>query len=295
MGLFDGKNALGIALNPLAALGTGLSLGQGYMDYRAAEKDREAAAAANAANIAFQKEFAQHGIRWRAEDAEAAGIHKLAALGAPGASFSPSVIPESSGDKYRALGRMGQDVSRAFNVTLDPYEKASRALQLESMQIDNAIKKKQLEGLDSPGVPGPRSNSGLPLHLLGQNPLSVYNYGNGYVTERPVERSHSATGKPFQAAGHYSDYVFARTPTGLHPVPSKEMQEAIEDKFIPESLWAMRNYIYPTFSSKTRALMAPSKKDYPLPEGYEWYWKPSAAEFRPMRKKKTHFGIRWGD
>ena len=29
----------------------------------------------------LQKEFAQHGVRWRVEDAKAAGIHPLAALG----------------------------------------------------------------------------------------------------------------------------------------------------------------------------------------------------------------------
>ena len=37
-------------------------------------------------NEALQREFAQNGIRWRAADARAAGLHPLAALGSSGAS-----------------------------------------------------------------------------------------------------------------------------------------------------------------------------------------------------------------
>ena len=40
-------------------------------------------------NIKYQKQFAQHGIRWKVEDAKAAGLHPLYALGANTHSFTP--------------------------------------------------------------------------------------------------------------------------------------------------------------------------------------------------------------
>lgn len=281
MGLLDIGAGL---LNPVGAISTVAAIGDSYLGYKGAEKDREQQERQHQQNIALQREFAQMGIRWRVADAEAAGLHPLAALGASGAAYSPSYSMGGSegGNRYRALQDMGQNFSRAINTMSTPEEKAHRALQVESLALDNALKKKQLEGLDSPGLP---SNSSIPLHMLGQNPLNVYGSNGGYVAEMPTAKSHSSPGKPFQAAGEYTDYVFSRTPTGLHPVPSKEMQEAIEDKFVPETLWAARNYLYPTFSGKTRRLAKPSLREHPLPPGYDWQWKPSAAEWRPRRQK----------
>lgn len=280
-------------INPVAAASTAAAMGG---DIYAAHEQRKATQDANrqageiaARDAALQREFAQMGLRWRIADAEAAGIHPLAALGAQGATYTPSgqsVLPDYS--KSDLARNMGQNISRAMNVALDPHEKAMRALTVESLQIDNAIKKKQLEGISNPGIPL-RSNSSLGLHLLGQNPLSAYGLdGGSYVSEIPTVKSHASGGKPHQAAGEYTDFVFARTPTGLHPVPSKEMQEAIEDKLIPETLWAMRNYLYPSFSPTTQRLMRPSKKDHPLPHGYEWEWFPHAAEFRATNKKSIY-------
>lgn len=43
-----------------------------------------------------QERFAQNGIQWRVNDAVAAGLHPLFALGSPGASFSPMPIQVGS-------------------------------------------------------------------------------------------------------------------------------------------------------------------------------------------------------
>ena len=40
----------------------------------------------------LQREFAQNGIRWKVADAEAAGIHPLAALGAQTTPYQPVSI-----------------------------------------------------------------------------------------------------------------------------------------------------------------------------------------------------------
>lgn len=237
----------------------------------------------NASNYAMQKEFAQMGLRWRVEDAKAAGLHPLAALGATGASASPSfMMAEEQPARSEMYSRMGQNLSRAINATLSPEEKAMKMLQIESMRIDNAIKQRQLDSITSPGIP---TSSLVPRHLLGQNPLN-YNFSGERVMEQPTIKSHSATNRPHQAAGEYTDYVFDRTATGLHPVPSKEIQEAIEDKFIPETLHAVRNYIYPTISKRFRQSAQPTLYDHPLPRGYEWGWKPSAFEWRARKKGK---------
>lgn len=281
-----GWSDFGGAINPTVWLSTGAQFAGDYMS-KEAMKDAASDARrhddqVNIANYEMQKEFAKNSIRWKAEDAIAAGFHPLAALGTNSSSYTPSSsnsqVDYSRGDFY---SKTGQNIARAINTVLTPEEKAMKALTIESMQIENAIKKKQLEGMgDTPGLP---SNSSLGRHLLGQNPLNLGG-GGAYVWEQPTQKSHASPGKPFQAAGEYTDYVFSRTPTGLHPVPSKEMQEAIEDKMIPETMWAMRNYLYPTFSGNTRSRMQPSLREHPLPPGYIWRWKPSAAEFRPYKK-----------
>ena len=71
--------------------------------------DRDARLAqerANEANLAAQREFAQHGIRWKVEDAKAAGLHPLFALGGSGATFSPSFqVSGTEGNWKRDMGQ----------------------------------------------------------------------------------------------------------------------------------------------------------------------------------------------
>lgn len=284
------KKALGFVAAPQVAsalIGTGSEYLAAQEAGREHSRNRTHADEMAVANNAMQKEFAQMGIRWRADDARAAGLHPLAALGATGASYTPSQwVGSPDNSRSEMIRGMGQSISRSINATSTPEEKLARTLQLKGLQLDNEIKLRELEAIGSPGVPM-RSNSSLGRHLLGQN---ILNYGTGgsggYVYEKPTEKSHASPGKPHQAAGEYTDFVFARTATGLHPVPSKEMQEAIEDKFIPESLWAARNYLAPTFSRKYRTVSKPSLREHPLPKGYDWEWKPSAGEWRPYKQKR---------
>lgn len=137
------------ALNPVAVLANAFS---GGMDFWAANEDRQAAEAnarrANElssrqfdSNVALQREFAKNGIRWKVEDAQAAGLHPLAALGNMPQGFSPSQSVFSSGDpgrgdSFRALGRMGQDVSRAVMARQTEDERALNALMLEKVKAE---------------------------------------------------------------------------------------------------------------------------------------------------------------
>lgn len=139
-------------------IGTGANM---YLAGRSADR----AEAMNERNIALQREFAQNGIRWRVEDAKAAGLHPLAALGASGASFSPVT---QVGDTYfpgRDIAEMGQNIGRAMDAGMTEEEKIRARLQtlLLFSQIketdaradyyQNEIFRRNLEGNSSKGVP----------------------------------------------------------------------------------------------------------------------------------------------
>lgn len=93
---------------------------------------------------ALQREFAQHGVRWRVEDAKAAGLHPLFALGGAGASYSPGAISIGGGDGPQGsslganIAAMGQDVAGAIRAQETPEQAQARALQLDLLrsQID---------------------------------------------------------------------------------------------------------------------------------------------------------------
>lgn len=96
---------------PFAAVGAGLT-GLGIIsDFFGGSADRDQAAELNRQNLDYQKQFAQQGIRWRVQDAEAAGLHPLAALGASGAQFSPVTAFAPSPKVGSQLGQMGQQLS----------------------------------------------------------------------------------------------------------------------------------------------------------------------------------------
>lgn len=97
-------------------------------------------------NEALQREFAQSGIRWKTEDAKAAGLHPLYAMGAAPTSFSPVAIgagqsapvrssSHAAGDTFR---NMGQDLSRAVALQQTPEEKLNAQLQRELLMANIA-------------------------------------------------------------------------------------------------------------------------------------------------------------
>lgn len=147
------KDALGIAVNPVALLGTGLAGGGDlYLQYRAGQQAADAQREANELsrwqteqNINLQREFARSGIQWRVEDARAAGINPIYALGAGGASFTPvtSAFTPVTGkaDSYSAMGatlsNMGQNISRAVLANADNRTR-------EEVELENQVRLKAL-------------------------------------------------------------------------------------------------------------------------------------------------------
>lgn len=84
----------------------------------------------------IQREFAQMGIRWRVEDAEAAGVHPLFALGAQPAQYTPVHYnpPQASGRHGADLAAMGQNIARAVAAQETADERALRAATLRGAE-----------------------------------------------------------------------------------------------------------------------------------------------------------------
>lgn len=106
-----------------------------------------------AQNIANQREFAQQGIRWKVADAQAAGLHPLAALGAQTNSFS-NVVGGDHVSPKTDFGGMGQDIGRAIDAGSTAAERQDRMGQaiartaqvfsLEKMNLENEVLKNQV-------------------------------------------------------------------------------------------------------------------------------------------------------
>lgn len=137
--------------------GIGSAVG-GYISGQASERNAER-------NIAMQREFAQNGLRWKVEDAKAAGVHPLAALGASTHSFAP--VSVGSSGLGNALASMGQGVGRAVNATSTSSERVSAftteaaKLQLDNMSLQNQMLRSKLALVNQSGgnPPFPSSDS----------------------------------------------------------------------------------------------------------------------------------------
>lgn len=92
-----------------------------------------------------QREFAQMGIRWKVADAKAAGIHPLYALGAQGASYSPTIV---AGDSYsntaNALQSMGQSIDRAEAANKSQGDRLGQFMQQQDQGADARFRANQM-------------------------------------------------------------------------------------------------------------------------------------------------------
>lgn len=129
-----------------ALIGAAASIAGGVLGKSSADKANAVAQAQAARNEALQREFAQQGIRWKVEDAKAAGIHPLYALGAQTTAYSPvSVGHVADNSLGQGIAAAGQDISRAVDATRTAPERVAAReltrLQLEGLSLDNDIKR----------------------------------------------------------------------------------------------------------------------------------------------------------
>lgn len=115
----------------------------------------------------WQEQMDNSKLQRMTADAKKAGIHPIAALGHSLSSPAPTVIGRES------YSDMGQNVGRALdavttgNAKLDDFTRTSQALQLERMQLENAVIRGQLVNsavrtVQQPGNPPVFADRDLP-------------------------------------------------------------------------------------------------------------------------------------
>lgn len=229
---------------------------------------------ANEQNLAAQREFAQKGIQWKAQDASAAGLHPLAVIGGTGTSFSPSFQAGTSAAYRREhpVARqltedMGQNVARAERAGLTEYEREIQGLAIRRGQLENALLEGQISQLwasvmgqpDQPAVPGQSVATG-----------SAARHAVGSVDYQPSPQESHAVGDRGRSAGDSPGFrrqhISNQTAVDL---PNSELAEILE------GMGAAGHVVGPVLMAKRdfdRRWHGYDKPTTPLPKGYTWQW-----------------------
>lgn len=262
MGLFDG-GGFGEAIGGIAGGilgGVGSIVGAGMSGANAA--------ALIQANYEHQKEFAQNGIRWRVADAQAAGLHPLAALGAQTPGYTPSAVVGDSPD-FSFLRDLGQDIGRAVDAKSTAAERAANKakidagtnLDLEGKQLDNEYKRtliasqKQDDALRlanaavqaswsqqlPPAMPGILDLSMIP----GQGDSQMQIYPNGRTRVDVSEVPTTLKGDPSTQAGAPPDSRFYITSGGRAVLPNEATGDVLDAVPGAGIQYAIRNSVIP--------------------------------------------------
>lgn len=248
----------------LAALATS------FVGGRNAERNSKAAAEAA---VDHQREFAQHGVRWRVEDAKAAGVHPLFALGAQTPSFSPVQQSFDTGSGVADhLSRLGQDISRSVDATRTKGERVDArmtALALQRGELENELLRSQIARLNQ------ASNPPMP----------------SAVEPKPFDPVMTHPDAPHAEPSPVTDLGYTTTAEdGRAPVMSDEAKQRTEDDFVAELMWHLRNTVVPNVPILGRnALESRRPRDDPGP-GMTWVWSRATQQWlkRPRRSGSVH-------
>lgn len=210
-------------------------------------------------NEANQREFAQHGVQWKVEDAKRAGIHPIYALGAPTHSFAPQSVGDSLGP---AVSNAGQYIGRALNATSSSeqrgtaFTQAAQALALEKGGLENELLRSNIARMrqqQNPAFATPEDKWGID----GQGNSSM-------AIKEKRERQNWDPSNPSGEAFAIPDLGYSRTPAGGYmPIPSKDVKERIEDIEPAEWAWFARNNLPQSIGMR----YAPP---FQAPAGQEW-------------------------
>lgn len=232
-----------------ALIGAGASLLGGMLNRdsardAAAENARVQAEQAEK-NRQMQIQFAKEGVRWKVDDARAAGIHPLYALGANTVSYSPVTVGQSSvadTSLGSAVASAGQDISRAMNATRTAgerqtaFDKTVQDLSLRKMGLENELLASQIAKL--------RASSNPPMPSI--DPTGGFG---------PVPESKKHEDRPKLIFGG----------EGIATDPNTSSMKAVEDRYGDDGpvSWmapiyvAWRDYMNTVASNQERAMMNP--------------------------------------
>lgn len=253
------------------------------------------ASRAQEAQVDAQREFAQNGIRWRVADAQAAGLHPLAALGAQVTPYQPFSVGESG--LGRGISEMGQDISRSMHATRDRNERAAalavetaarnenlqqsrerhsadmQRAELENMLLASQLKRQQVQ-------------SNPPFPSMTRGSVGDPNSAGSFVVN-PAEITSGDPTRPERTAGPSSP-AFTRYNFGggaLIDLPSQEASEALESAgpLITVPMIAYQNAI-------GRHLDGNQPPTHKLPPGYKWRWDSYKRTYVPVQVRSSPYG-----
>lgn len=264
-------------------LGAVGSIAGGLLGNSAAKKANKQQQANRKEDIALQREFAQNSIQWKANDAKAAGISKLAALGAPTTSYAPNNVGSTSMD-YSFLGNAGQNIGRAMAAGAGPgggstaVNKATTALQLEGLSLDNEFKRTQIASLQKnftqAGTPPPYTVEGPLLNLKTNRDISDQN-------------------TPFSVPGSGPDQTLTRTNSGAltWDTPPQLAESRESDPWYKNAINFYRNGILPFAQPLTRV---PQEVINETPSGHTPFFNPVTQEWQYVRHRGRHSAMSFG-
>lgn len=223
--------------------------------------------------LAFQREAATSGIKWKVDDARNAGLHPLFALG--GQTFNPSPISvsptaSSSSDGYSpdlgaSFSRMGQGLERAISATQSKQERALTAMELEERQL--RLEGQRLSNQETAArTASILARTGDRSAQVGPGfPSPVINNVHGVHEMKPAEPITTNPDNPGVEAGPAAPanrgFRMGRSDV-VTTLPSKDLQ--IDEASSPGWFsWIMNNRIYPWLSKSYSKDAEPPKSMLP--------------------------------
>lgn len=208
-------------------------------------------------NYEAQKEFAQNGLRWKVDDAKAAGIHPLFGLGASGSSFSPvntqSYFENEQSGLGNSLSNMGQSIGRSIQAKQTRQERVVQELReekmfdLETKRIESDIALNQAK---ASSLLSEKQQSVPPMPLLTDGSKLIDGQGDA-VRSPGTEQGLDMIGK------------FVQYPSGnLMFFPNKDYLD-----FFSENTAYMAALQYSALSALKNGTLVPPHK---APAGYHW-------------------------
>lgn len=187
----------------------------------------------NKQNIQMQKEFAQNSVQWKAQDAEKAGIHKLAGIGAQTYSASPSSIaPDVGSGVSGAMKHFGQAIDNYISDDEDKRqnEKEMQRLQIEEQKLKNSKLQKELSTMG-------QSSGGI-SDIYGSTPVLV-DASHSLFQNTPKTWLSKALGK--QQAIHLEQQANKGRATYL-PNPDSFSGQTAQENIVSRALTHIGNY-----------------------------------------------------
>lgn len=246
----------------------------------------------------LQKQFAKYGIRWKVQDAIAAGLHPLAALGVQTAM--PGAISVGV-DRYEKAARsMGQGIASSIDryaereiarLSIDQEKARLKQLQLNNKLLQTEVDKSISGQPDSIGL----NDIGV---IQGQDYTTIHPDGVTHKGVQYVNKELPKSMTPGISAGIGPQEQYFITKDGyLALVPDEKFKEAIEDNFfleLPYNLgkftkWVGRafahNWPNTKMAKKNRASLRRMRPK--APPGIEYRWDIKKGAFKRVKKNGT--------